>query len=96
MNELVPADIEGRLRRLEWQNRILIALLCGALAVGSIAVSSAQSTVVTASEVRAQRFTLVDPNGGIADDWYITAASDRDNTTRLLFAPYSGWPYHRP
>jgi hypothetical protein len=96
MKEQAPTDTERRLRYLERQNRLLIVLFIGSLAASSIAISNAQPAVLTATEVRAQRFTLVDPNGGIADDWYVTAASDRDNTTRLLFAPYSGWPHHRP
>ncbi len=96
MKEPVPADIEARVRRLERQNRVLVVLLGTALVVGSIAVSNAQPTVITATEVRAQRFSLLDPNGGLADDWYIAASpADRDNTTRRLVAPYSGYPYHR-
>jgi hypothetical protein len=101
MKEQAMSDIESRVRRLERQNRhqsrALVILLCAALVLGSIAVSNAQPTVLTAQEVRAQRFTLVDPNGGIAADWYIAASpADRDNMTQNLVAPYSRWPYHRP
>jgi hypothetical protein len=97
MNERARPDIERRVRRLEWQNRALIVLLCAAVAHSAIATSSAQPTVITASEVRAQRFILLDPNGGVADDWYAASSpTDRDNKTKNLFAPYSGWPYSRP
>ncbi len=77
MKELAPADIETRFRRLERQIRVLVALLCtalaAALAFGSIAVSNAQPTVLTASEVRAQRFTLLDSNSREVDNWYSDA-----------------------
>jgi hypothetical protein len=94
MKELVPADIEARFRRLERQNRILVVLLGGALAFGSIAVSNAQPTVITAQEVRAQRFILVDPNGGMADDWSISPT--RDGGMSHPNPPYSGWAFSKP
>ena len=93
MNDLSLADMEARLRRLERQNRVLVALLCAALALGSIAASNAQPTILTATEVRAQRFTLLDPNGRVADDWYTTSVRD-GATTRA--GSYSGWGFSRP
>ena len=95
MKELVPADIEARFRRLERQNRILVVLLGGALAVGSIAVSNAQPTIIIAQEVRAQRFSLLDPNGGLAADWYTTPTRD-DRIGGNVGAPYSGWAFSKP
>ena len=94
MKELVPADIEARFRRLERQNRILVVLLGGALAFGSIAVTNAQPTVITAQEVRAQRFSLLDPNGGLADDWYTTQT--RGGGMSHPRAPYSNWGFSPP
>ncbi len=98
MNELSLADIEARMRRLErqnrLQNRLLAALLGTALALGSIAVSSAQPTIITATEVRAQRFSLLDPNGGLADDWYTTPT--REGGMRHPLAPYSNWGFSKP
>jgi hypothetical protein len=97
MNDLALVDVERRVRRLERQNRVLVALLCTTLAAGSIAVSNAQQSIVSAYEVRAQRFTLVDPNGGVADNWYIEpSGATADNSSRRLIAPYSGWPYYAP
>ncbi len=98
MKQPVPADIETRVRRLERQNRIqgraLIVSIGTAIALGSIAVSNAQPTVITACEVRAQRFSLLDPNGGLADDWYSTPT--RDGGTSHPIAPYSNWGFSKP
>jgi hypothetical protein len=95
MDETTLAHFETRLRRLELQNRILIGLLCLVAVVGSIAATHAAPNVITASEVRAQRFTLLDPRGGIADDWYADT-QDASNATRNMGGPYSGWWYHAP
>jgi hypothetical protein len=99
MNDLALSHIltntERRLRRVERQNRLLFVLLCGALAIASIAVSNAQPTVITAGEVRAQRFTLLDPNGGMADDWYSDATRDGGASSHPT-PPYSGWGFNGP
>jgi hypothetical protein len=98
MDDVTLTHIQTRLQRLERQNRILIGLLCAAVGVGSIAATNAAPNVVTADEVRAHRFTLLDPNGGVADDWY----SDGPNppaateTSRRWLPGYSGWGYHAP
>jgi hypothetical protein len=96
MNDLALADLERRLRRLERQNRVLVALLCAALAGGTIAASNAQQGAITTYEIRAQRFTLLDPNGGVADNWYTNSSPDGPNMTRRLDAGYSGWGYSAP
>jgi hypothetical protein len=70
MKELTLAGMEARLGKVERQNRVLAAVLCIALAVGSIAVSNAQPSVLSASEVRSQRFTLLDDGGRAVDNWY--------------------------
>ncbi len=99
MNEQAMADMEARVRRLERQIRVLVVLLCttlvSALALSSIAVSNAQSTVLTAAEVRAQRFTLLDPKGEVADDWF-SLSSPREGVTTHAGGPYSGWGFSRP
>jgi hypothetical protein len=96
MDKTALAHFETRLRRLERQNRMLIGLLCLVTVVASVAATHAAPNVITASEVRAQRFTLIDPRGGIADDWYITDPSDTNVTRNLGGPPYSGWWYHSP
>ena len=102
MDDLALAHIHMRLRRVERQNRILIGLLCAAvgvgLAVGSIAATNAAPTVITADEVRAHRFTLLDPNGSVADDWYSDGLNPppATETVRRLAPGYSGWGYHGP
>jgi hypothetical protein len=52
----------------------------------------AAPNVIAADEVRARRFTLLNPYGRVADDWYsnVTSAT-ADNTTRRLALGYSGW-----
>jgi hypothetical protein len=70
MNDSALADVERRVRRLERQNRVLVILLGAALTLGSIAATHAQQSVVSAYEVRAQRFTLLYPDGRVADNWY--------------------------
>jgi len=87
--------IERRLARVERQNRILIGLLCAMAVVASITATRAAPNVVVADEVRAQRFTLLDPHGGVADNWYADdtrAPKETQNT-----APgYSGSSFHAP
>jgi hypothetical protein len=74
MNKLTMPDTETRLLRLERQVRILVVLLVTALvtalALGSIAVSNAQPTVIIADDVRAHSFSLLDPTGTVVDHWY--------------------------
>lgn len=98
MTDPAFARLEARLARVERQNRILAGLLLAALAVASIAVTEAAPNVVTADEVRAHRFTLIDPQGGVADNWYafatnLPAAASFD---RRVPPGYSGWAYHSP
>jgi hypothetical protein len=95
MDDTTLARIESRLARVERHNRILIVLLCAMAAVASIAATHAAPKVVVADEVRAHRFTLLDPRGGVADDWYASDPS-APNTTQNLGGPYSGWWYHAP
>jgi len=88
--------IERRLARVERQNRILIGLLCAMAVVASITATRAAPNVVVANEVRAQRFTLLDPRGGVADNWYADDNPRAPNTTSQTLPDYSGWGYHEP
>jgi hypothetical protein len=99
MEDVTLAQIQRRLRRVERQNRILMGLLCAALIVGSIATTHAASNVIVADEVRAHRFSLLDPNGGVVDDWYTDTQNAPPGTTYTQSMPgtgYSSWSYHRP
>jgi hypothetical protein len=89
---LTLARIEYRLARVERQNRILIGLLCAMAAVASITATHAASNLVIADEVRAHRFTLLDPRGGVADIDHPSAP----NASRRLLPGYSGWGFHSP
>jgi hypothetical protein len=86
--------IERRLARVERQNRILIGLLCAMAVVASITATRAAPNIVVANEVRAQRFTLLDPRGGVADNWY--ADDPRGSNTQNTASGYSGGMYHAP
>ena len=55
-------DIQGRVRRLERENRILIAILC-AVGIASIAATRRFDSLITATQVRTQRLTLIDNRG---------------------------------
>jgi hypothetical protein len=88
--------IERRLARVERQNRILIGLLCAMAVVASITATHAASSVIVAGEVRAQRFTLLDPRGGVADNWYTDASRSPDTNTQNTAPGYSGWGFHAP
>jgi len=56
-------DIQARIRRLEWQNRILITILCAIVGVASIAATKHSDSIITATQVRTQRLTLIDNRG---------------------------------
>ena len=56
-------DIQARIRRLERQNRILIAILCAMVGVASIAATKHSDSIITATQVRTQRLTLIDNRG---------------------------------
>ena len=88
-------SIEHRLTRVERQSHILVGLLCAMAVVVSITTTHAASNIVIADEVRAHRFTLLDPRGGVADDWYIDDPNAPGASRRML-SGYSGWGYHEP
>jgi len=56
-------DIQGRVRRLERENRILIAILCAVVGIASIAATKQSDSVIAATQVRTQRLTLIDNRG---------------------------------
>ena len=56
-------DIQARIRRLERQNRVLITILCAIVGVASIAAAKHSDSIITATQVRTQRFTLIDNRG---------------------------------
>jgi hypothetical protein len=63
MNPPVLAEIQARLRRLEWKNRILVGLLCTLAGAASIAATNRSGSIITADEIRTPHFTLVDNHG---------------------------------
>ncbi len=63
MNTHNLIDIPARIQRLERQNRFLIMLLCSMFGIALIAASRQASAVINATEIRTERFTLVDDQG---------------------------------
>jgi len=70
MNEVTLTQIQTRLQRVERQNRVLIALLCAVTGIVLLGATSPEPKVISVDEIRAHRFTLLDPNGDVADWWY--------------------------
>ncbi|MGO8866762.1 MAG: hypothetical protein ACLQME_09705 [Alphaproteobacteria bacterium] len=70
MNEATLAQIQTRLERVERQNRVLIALLCGVAGLVVLGAMDPVPNVITADEVRAHRFIVLDPNNEAASWWY--------------------------
>ena len=60
-NDLI--DIHARIHRLERQNRILIMMLCSMFGIALVAASRQSGAFINATEIRTQRFTLVDDQG---------------------------------
>ena len=61
-------DVLVRIQRLEWQNRVLMVLLCAAVVIACIGAARAKPGV--AGEIRAHRFSVVDPAGKVVSSWY--------------------------
>jgi hypothetical protein len=88
MDDATLAQIQTRLRRVERHNRVLTALLCAATGILLLGAASPAPNVVNAYEVRAYRFTLLDPAGNVADDWYTNNPNPPGS--------YAGYGYHAP
>jgi hypothetical protein len=63
MKTCTLSDIQVRIRRLERQNRILITILCAIVSGASIAATKHSDSIITATQVRTQRLTLLDNRG---------------------------------
>ena len=70
MNDIALTQIETRLKRVERQNRVLIALLCAVVGLASLGATRHGSNVVSADEIRAHRISLLDPTGAVVTAWY--------------------------
>ena len=60
MNTNTLIDIRTRIHRLERQNRILIMMLCSMFGIALIAATKHSDAIINTTEIRTQRFTLVD------------------------------------
>ena len=63
MNTQTLIDIQARIRRLERQNRILIMMLCVMVGGASVAATKHSDSIITATQIRTQRLTLIDNQG---------------------------------
>jgi hypothetical protein len=70
MNDSVFALVEPRIRRLERQNRFLVALLCATVGIASLAATKRGLNVISVDELRTQRITLVDNHGAVVHSWW--------------------------
>ncbi|MGO8866760.1 MAG: hypothetical protein ACLQME_09695 [Alphaproteobacteria bacterium] len=70
MDDVTLSQIQTRLRRVERQNRVLIALLCGAVGIVVLGAMDPVPKVISVDEIRTHRITLLDPHGGVAAAWY--------------------------
>ena len=70
MNDVTFVQIQARLKRVERQNRVLFALLCAAIGIASLGATHRGSSVISAEEIRAHRFSVLDPTGAVVAAWY--------------------------
>jgi hypothetical protein len=63
MNTHNLIDIHARIHRLERQNRFLIMMLCSMFGIALVAATRPSGAIINATEIRTQRFTLVDDQG---------------------------------
>ncbi|HXP05034.1 MAG TPA: hypothetical protein VN808_13010 [Stellaceae bacterium] len=69
-DETTLTHLQTRLRRVERQNRVLIGLVCSALAIASLGVATAAPNILSADEARTHRISLLDPTGAVVGSWY--------------------------
>ena len=70
MTDIAVTQLEARLKRVELQNRVLILLICGAIGIASVGATRAGADPAVADEIRAHKFSVVDPTGAVVDSWY--------------------------
>jgi hypothetical protein len=63
MNSTILAQLESRLHRVERHNRILLVLLCAMVGFALLGATKGGGNVITATQVRTQRLTLIDNRG---------------------------------
>jgi hypothetical protein len=71
MNPLNLAQIETRRHRVEYQNRILVGLLCATLGLVSLGATRGGGAVITAEEVRTHRLSLINDKGNVVHEWAV-------------------------
>jgi predicted cation transporter len=69
MTDTALTHIQTRLQRVERQNHVLIALLCAAAGLATLAATKHGPTVITVDEVRAHRISLLDDGNAIVHTW---------------------------
>ena len=69
MTDTALTHIQTRLHRVERQNHVLIALLCTAVGLASLAATKHGPTVIAVDEVRAHRISLLDDSNAVVHTW---------------------------
>lgn len=69
-------ELEARVRKLEWVNRLLFAVLAAVVVIG-VGMAAAEKVkpdqrTVEVKEIRCQKMTLIDPDGNVGGTWEIT------------------------
>ena len=70
MNSITPAQLETRLYRVERQNRVLLAVLCGIVGLAFLGATKG-GNVITADEVRTHHLSLINDKGNIVHEWVV-------------------------
>ena len=69
MNTTAFGHLEIGLRRVERQNRILLALLCATVSLAFLGAIRSGGNVITADEVRTHRLSLINDRGNVVHVW---------------------------
>jgi hypothetical protein len=70
MNSMTPAQLVSRLRRVERQNRILLAMLCAIIGLVFLGATKG-GNVITADEVRTRHLSLINDRGNVVHEWAV-------------------------
>lgn len=71
MNATTLTRLESDLRRVERQNRVLIALLCTTLGMALLGATKPGGNVITAEEIRTHPLSLINDKGNVVHEWAV-------------------------
>jgi hypothetical protein len=72
MDSITLPQLETRLRSVERQNRVLLALLCAIMSLALLGANRGSGgKVITADEVRTHRLSLINDKGNVVHEWVV-------------------------